>query len=337
MTERRLIVMKGTQTFYLLFISGLCSYALGSSEFHLNTVSKTYADAKTYCREMYSDLATVHNSTDMDSLIALVPNSILRAWIGLEIGDVRTWHWSQSGQQLGFLNWREGEPQAKDEDACGAMDQHGKWFESDCGVKRQFVCHGNSDNRALTFVAETKSWRDAQKHCRDLSSDLISIHSAEENEAVRNVSMSQNMWLGLFRDPWKWSDGSNSSFRYWNKGNLILIQENKTWSEALSYCRQHHVDLVHITTEHIQGTAAETAKNATSAHVWLGLRYTCKFNFWFWTKFSPGCYQNWAPGQGPEGKYGCGVTGAIESTGRQQWVGLSETETLNFICSTCTG
>lgn len=121
------------------------------------------------------------------------------------------------------------------------------------------------------------------------------------------------------------------------KGNLILIQENLTWIEAMSYCREHHVDLVHITDKEIQGKVAEMAKNATSAHIWLGLRYTCKLNFWFWTKSTLDCYQNWAPGQGSERKYECGVTGAIEATGRQQWVGLNETEQLNFICSVCTG
>ncbi|AWO96759.1 putative macrophage mannose receptor 1-like [Scophthalmus maximus] len=86
----------------------------------------------------------------------------------------------------------------------------------------------------------------------------------------------------------------------------------------MSYCREHHHDLVHITTNNIQEQVAERAKNATSAHVWLGLRYTCKFNFWFWTKSNSGCYQNWAPGQGSERTYDCGVTGAIEATGRQQ-------------------
>ncbi|XP_035528047.1 uncharacterized protein LOC118335728 [Morone saxatilis] len=348
---------------------------------------------------------------------------------------------------------------------------------------------GNSNTSGHIFVAETKSWRDAQNHCRGLLSDLVSIHLAKENEAVQNVSASQDVWIGLFKDPWKWSDGSNSSFRDWkpfqpnylegqncvaavfndqgkwndlkcsgklhfvcrgaNKsipttnqvnmttlpntsqeviityhftvvstnhsniinvttteattanelttpnttdivsstsstelnnataelstvttmqtpptttvhtttdgasalttlnetlkptemapGNLILIQENVTWIEALSYCREHHIDLVHITTKDIQEKVAEKAKNATSPHVWLGLRYTCNFKFWFWTGSTTACYLNWAPGQGSDGKYDCGVTGAIEATGRQQWVGLPETEKLNFICSACAG
>ncbi|XP_053183554.1 uncharacterized protein LOC128366813 [Scomber japonicus] len=217
------------------------------------------------------------------------------------------------------------------------MDTHGDWFVSNCGDKRSFICHGNGDTSGHIFVAGTKSWRDAQSHCRGLLSDLVSIHSSEENEAVRNVSVSNSAWIGLFRDPWKWSDGSTSSFRNWKPQNLILIQENMTWIEASSYCREHHVDLVHITTGDIQKKVAEKARNATSAYVWLGLRYTCNFDFWFWTSSATGCYQNWAPGQGSEVKYYCGATGAIQATGGQQWVVLPEAKKLNFICHACAG
>ncbi|MEQ2161484.1 hypothetical protein GOODEAATRI_010059, partial [Goodea atripinnis] len=118
---------------------------------------------------------------------------------------------------------------------------------------------------------------------------------------------------------------------------LILIQKNMTWIAALSFCREHYIDLVQITNEDIQDKVAERAKGSTSPHVWLGLRYTCNFKFWFWTSSIAGCYQNWRPEEGPEGAYECGVSGAIEATGRQQWVGLPETKKLNFICQTCGG
>lgn len=121
------------------------------------------------------------------------------------------------------------------------------------------------------------------------------------------------------------------------QGNLILIQENMTWIQAMTYCREHYVDLVHISTQDVQERVAEMAKNATSPHVWIGLRYTCNFNFWFWASSTSGCYLNWAPGQGSDRIYDCGATGAVEATGRQQWVGLSETEKLNFICTACAG
>lgn len=121
------------------------------------------------------------------------------------------------------------------------------------------------------------------------------------------------------------------------QGNLILIQENMTWIQAMTYCREHYVDLVHISTQDVQERVAEMAKNATSPQVWIGLRYTCNFNFWFWASSASGCYLNWAPGQGSDRIYDCGATGAVEATGRQQWVGLPETEKLNFICTACAG
>lgn len=110
-----------------------------------------------------------------------------------------------------------------------------------------------------------------------------------------------------------------------------------TWTEALGYCREHYFDFVHITSKDIQDKVAQKAKGATSPYVWIGLRYSCNFKFWFWAGSTSGCYQNWIPGQGPERVYECGFSGAIEATGRQQWTGLPETEELNFICITRAG
>ncbi|XP_061801423.1 C-type mannose receptor 2-like [Nerophis lumbriciformis] len=412
-------MMKMTETLFLLLLSELYSFQLAFPHFHHVSLSRSYEEAKDYCREMYTDLATVNNLTDMADLMASVPNTTVRAWIGLEMGDALKWHWAWPHQKLNFSNWMAGEPQGLGQNSCAAMNLLGQWFESDCEPKRSFVCQGNiNDTSNYIFVANTKSWRDAQKHCRDLSLDLVGVGSAEENEDVRNVSTSQNMWIGLFRDAWKWSDGSESSFRHWKpqqpnsanqdcvaavfkdegrwndlgcsskrtfvchgpgkvvptgqtstqetqgvtipstsssseeipinstaatstqqlrSGNLILIRKNMTWMEALGYCREHHMDLVYISDQSAQDRAAAMARNATSSHVWPGLRYTCNFYFWFWTGSAVDCYQNWAPGQGSEGANGCGVTGAMEATGGQQWVGLVETRQLNFICQDCAG
>lgn len=92
---------------------------------------------------MYSGLATVHNFTDMNKLIALASNkSVPRAWIGLEIGKEQVWHWTWPEQMVDFLNWKDGNPLNNEQHGCAAMDEDGEWFESTCGTKRSFVCHG---------------------------------------------------------------------------------------------------------------------------------------------------------------------------------------------------
>lgn len=235
---------------------------------------------------MYTDLATVHNSTEMNNLIALVSSTTARAWIGLETGDEWTWHWPD--QKVDFLKWKAGEPQNNNQEACAAMNQDGEWFESDCRTEISFVCHGksygnipisgstlhlnaehhfvlfcfkyknsgfvgNSKTSGYTFVAQAKSWRNAQTHCRDLSSELVSIDSAEKNEAVHNVSASQRVWIGLFKDPWKWSDGSISSFRFWKPSQpnylegqncvAAVFRDQGRWNDL--HCNSKHNFICH--------------------------------------------------------------------------------------------
>ncbi|KAL0190051.1 hypothetical protein M9458_017150, partial [Cirrhinus mrigala] len=52
---------------------------------------------------------------------------------------------------------------------------------------------------------------------------------------------------------------------------LILIKENLTWSEALRYCRQNHVDL-------IQHRVMNVVRRASTVAVWLGLHNYCIIN-----------------------------------------------------------
>ena len=62
------------------------------------------------------------------------------------------------------------------------------------------------------------TWTEAQSYCRKHHTDLASVRTAAENQKVDNVIPAGAAWIGLFRDSWKWSDGSNSSFRYWAPG-----------------------------------------------------------------------------------------------------------------------
>ncbi|XP_013877289.1 L-selectin [Austrofundulus limnaeus] len=64
------------------------------------------------------------------------------------------------------------------------------------------------------------NWVDAQQYCRERHTDLVSVRTSAENEEIqRMVPAGRLVWIGLFGDTWKWSDGRDSLFRYWLQGN----------------------------------------------------------------------------------------------------------------------
>ncbi|XP_046694188.1 macrophage mannose receptor 1-like [Silurus meridionalis] len=274
-----------------------------------------------------------------------------------------------------YMHWYSGEPNNfGGNEYCVEMFNDGCWNDNNCENLLAFVCYDekNTTSNKYVLINEKKTWYDAQTYCRENYTDLVRVWNQTQNDEIMSVmSVSVRAWIGLFSISWKWSDQSNSSFRSWSSGKpsggfscaalnkseqlywsdvncsqnlpfichekfLILIKMNLSWWEALNYCRNHHHDLVSVRSEEMQLWVKEVIQNATSEHVWLGLRHDCAQRIWFWVYGSMICYQNWAPGYGTWNE-DCSQekrSGAVQAGGTQQWIDLPESYKLNFICST---
>ncbi|TRY83126.1 hypothetical protein DNTS_020645 [Danionella cerebrum] len=336
-------------------------------------MKKTWTEAQSYCREQYSDLATAENMDDMNKLKDLMKSAGYgNIWIGLQRTNQNEWHWS-SGDRVIFQNWEPGQPDSTAE--CATMKE-GKWNDVECSDTNTFICYNRSSQ--LVFVNQKKNWREAQSHCRENHVDLVTVRNSIENQELEriindNQKYKDDVWMGLFRDSWQWSDQSKSSFRYWITGEpnniggnencvvintmhqgswadircdqqisficqedkLILIQQNLTWLESMGYCRQHHVDLVSVDSVEMQRRVGNVVKRASTEKVWLGLHNFCSMNMWIWLNGEVVCYQNWAPGNGiaPEDCRLEWRKGAMESGEDHHWISLPESRKLNFICT----
>ncbi|XP_050960674.1 C-type mannose receptor 2-like isoform X3 [Labeo rohita] len=116
---------------------------------------------------------------------------------------------------------------------------------------------------------------------------------------------------------------------------LVLIRENKTWTEALRHCRNNDMDLVSVDSEQMQQRVKMSITKANvSDHVWLGLRHSSVLGIWFWVNGQTVCYDQWAPDYNKDlNKCDTTVrTGAIR-TSDNKWISRPETDTYNFICS----
>ncbi len=63
-------------------------------------------------------------------------------------------------------------------------------------------------------------WTQAQNYCRQHHTDLVSgLSQLQDKEFINlttEIESNEKLWIGLFRDTWRWSDGSNFSFRNWD-------------------------------------------------------------------------------------------------------------------------
>ncbi|XP_055358457.1 putative C-type lectin domain family 20 member A [Betta splendens] len=226
------------RTLFLVILMGQCSFSTCSLyQYHFIRENKTWYEAQTYCRETYTDLATVSDMTDMRRLCSSTQNQD-EAWIGLHSypgRENRKWHWSLPGLEFNDSDtrWQSGEPNDYNGmENCVTKIQ--LWFDTTCSFRCAFLCYNGTKQSNTTFhyITTPMTWPEAQNHCRHHYTDLVSGLDQLNDPTVASYS---SVWIGLFRDTWRWSDGSNSSLRNWKSlGDLVDGQSNKTCATVLN-------------------------------------------------------------------------------------------------------
>ncbi|XP_016342392.1 C-type lection lectoxin-Enh3-like [Sinocyclocheilus anshuiensis] len=74
-----------------------------------------------------------------------------------------------------------------------------------------FLSESTNTTEKMVLIKTQKTWTEAQEYCRHHYTDLATIRSQEDNDQITkllNVWMAP-VWIGLYRDTWKWSDQTN--------------------------------------------------------------------------------------------------------------------------------
>ncbi|XP_073786985.1 C-type lectin 1-like isoform X3 [Danio rerio] len=98
----------------------------------------------------------------------------------------------------------------------------GSWGDMPCDYERYFACQKDSTYYMIES-AGLLTWANAQSYCRQHYTDLPIIHSSVENDQLTAaIIKGYYVWIGLYRDPWEWSDQWDLRFRYWASGQPNL-------------------------------------------------------------------------------------------------------------------
>uniref|UniRef100_A0A3B1JSL6 C-type lectin domain-containing protein n=1 Tax=Astyanax mexicanus TaxID=7994 RepID=A0A3B1JSL6_ASTMX len=122
----------------------------GTRQFHVVNTDKNWVDAQKYCRENFTDLATIESQEEMNIVKAALKGMTGDFWIGLKEIPGQTkvakgtcvWMWSD-GSIFSYTSWSSGQPDNNAGDNCvtAKSDFGFSWNDLRCYWTKNFVCY----------------------------------------------------------------------------------------------------------------------------------------------------------------------------------------------------
>uniref|UniRef100_A0A667YHW3 C-type lectin domain-containing protein n=1 Tax=Myripristis murdjan TaxID=586833 RepID=A0A667YHW3_9TELE len=118
--------------------SSLCKEMMHFLSYIAGKPYLTWSSAQSFCRESYTDLASVRSQKEQEEILRTVdPGSSKVWWIGL-FRD--SWKWSDQSD-LSFTMWENGEPDNYLENEFCAHYDGKKWHDVPCSKTAPFFCY----------------------------------------------------------------------------------------------------------------------------------------------------------------------------------------------------
>lgn len=127
-----------------------------------------FTEAQKYCREKFTDVATITSNHEMSMLtrpssnqggvwIGLIDDK--KSWKRVMGNDVNSWRWSLTGQtsKTSYCNWSAGQPDFSDaQETCVLVDNSGLWADVSCNLQQKSICFGKKKLKVKGFELSGK-------------------------------------------------------------------------------------------------------------------------------------------------------------------------------------
>ncbi len=254
----------GTTTAYYICEWGTTTAYLNGHRYQIFEELLTWEEAQAKCEAMGGHLVTITSAEENAFVHGMAGENTI--WLGandLETEGNFVW---VTGEEFTYVNWRDGQP----DNANGnehyvhmntySVDYTGTWNDAfgegaPIGIS-YYICEWEPDEgpevvfngHRYQLIEEKLSWEEAQAKCEAMGGHLVTISSAEENQAVQSLASSGGqayVWLGcndlVAEGTFLWVTGESSAYSNWapgqpdswdgNQDYMIMVTADGTWDD----------------------------------------------------------------------------------------------------------